>query len=157
MNIPKVLEFIDDVVYTKTGKHLNDLQRAIVEGTLQQQRYSDIGEANGFSEGHVKDVGYELLQLLSEILGEDVNKGNLKSVIQRNFNYDNKKDSNNIYVNYYGDRPSPSETSEPDNTEYQRAKYQVKIETAKKLRKRGLSDAEIAEILDMTVEDLKNF
>jgi ascorbate-specific PTS system EIIC-type component UlaA len=83
MNIPKVLEFIDQAVYSKTDKHLTKLQRTILEGTLKEQTYSDIGETNGFSEGHVKDVGYELLQLLSDIFETDINKRNFKSFLEK--------------------------------------------------------------------------
>lgn len=165
MDIPKVLDFIDEAVYTKTGKPLNDLQRTILEGTLKDQKYSDIGDTNGFSEGHVKDVGYELFQLLSNIFKKPLNKRNLKKFLEKQNNLNcgvfNFCTGNTInYASYYGDqktasgdRPSPSETSEPETPEYQRAKYLVKIETAKKLRKKGLSDAEIAEILDINIED----
>jgi hypothetical protein len=37
-----------------------------------------------------------------------------------------------------------------------RVKYQVQIETAKKLKNKGLSDAEIAQILEIDLEDLNN-
>lgn len=61
MNTPEMLEFIDEVMEDKTGKSLTDLQRSILEGILKGEKYSDIGDKNGFSEGYVRDVGYELL------------------------------------------------------------------------------------------------
>jgi hypothetical protein len=42
MDIHEVLQFVDKVVYAKTGKRLNDLQRGIIEGTLKQQKYGSI-------------------------------------------------------------------------------------------------------------------
>jgi hypothetical protein len=106
-------------------------------------------------------VGYELLHLLSYIFGESLNKRNLKQFLEKQNNL-NIKSFNNFgnmtnCLNYYGNRPSPSPNIEPETPEYQRAKYLVKIETANKLRKRGLSDAEIAEILDIAEEDLKEY
>ncbi len=158
MNIPEVLKFLDKVVYRETGKYLNDLQRAIVEGTLQNQRYSDIGDANGLSEGHVKDVGYKLLQLLSDIFGEEVKKRNLKSVLKRqiNFNFEcfNNFGSMDNCRNSYSN--CSSERIESETPEYQQVKSKVQKETAKKLKKRGLTDTEIMEILEITREDLKN-
>ncbi|WP_317619538.1 hypothetical protein [Ancylothrix sp. D3o] len=81
MDIPEVLKFVDDLLYEKTGQHLNSLQRGIIEGTLKQQEYSEIAESHRLSAGHVKDVGYELLQKLSEVFDEPVDKKNLKAVL----------------------------------------------------------------------------
>lgn len=57
MQVQELLKFVDDAVYRKTGKHLNDLQREIIEGTLKYQSYSVISETCGCTPGHVKDVG----------------------------------------------------------------------------------------------------
>lgn len=86
MQVQDLLQFVDDAVYHKTGKHLNDLQRGVIEGTLKYQTYSDIADAFNCSPGHAKDVGYELLQMLSDIFDEPVDKGNLKSVLDRHSN-----------------------------------------------------------------------
>ncbi len=79
MDIREVLQFVEEVVYAKTGNHLNDLQRDIIEGTLKRQKYVDIADSYGCSAGHAKDAGYELLQMLSDVFGEPVDKYNLKS------------------------------------------------------------------------------
>ncbi|MEG4987423.1 hypothetical protein QUB08_16885 [Microcoleus sp. BR0-C5] len=42
MRLQEILQFIDDAVYAKTRKRLNDLQRGIIEGTLKRQKYDDI-------------------------------------------------------------------------------------------------------------------
>ncbi|WP_325315940.1 MULTISPECIES: hypothetical protein [unclassified Microcoleus] len=34
MNTADILEFVDEALNAKTGKHLNDLQRKIIEGIL---------------------------------------------------------------------------------------------------------------------------
>ena len=61
-------------VVERTGKHLDDVQRAVVEGTWERQTYDDIAQKCYVTKNHVGDVGAELWQLLSEILGEDLKK-----------------------------------------------------------------------------------
>ncbi len=34
MQIHELLQFVDDAVYLNTGEHLNDIQRAVIEGSL---------------------------------------------------------------------------------------------------------------------------
>ena len=83
MDIKELLKFVDESMFAKTGKRLNDLQRQLIEGALNHRKYVDIAESFERSEGHVKDTGYELLQMLSDIFEEPVSKGNLKSVLER--------------------------------------------------------------------------
>jgi hypothetical protein len=136
---------------------------------LKGQKYSEIGDKNGFTEGHVRDVGYELLQLLSNIFDKPLNKRNLKKFLAKK-NRLNVKDFNNFgtmnhCLNYYGEQninlsdKSKSDflNDEPKTKEYQQAKYQLQIKTAKKLKKKGLSDAEIAEILEIDIEELSDY
>jgi hypothetical protein len=166
MRLQEILQFIDDAVYAKTRKRLNDLQRGIIEGTLQRQKYDDIAENCGCSAGHAKDVGYELLQMLSDIFDEEVDKKNLKSVLERqgNFNISFDKSSissinNNVIgcFNMSSERPTPtSDESQPETPDLQEeSKNQTQIETIDKLRQFGLSDEQIAEALDIPLEQVK--
>ncbi|MEG4281326.1 hypothetical protein QUA62_28260 [Microcoleus sp. MON1_C1] len=86
MDTAHILQFVDKVLSAKTGKHLNDLQRKIIEGIVNRQKYSDIADTYGCSAGHAKDVGYKLLHMLSNAFGESVDKDNLESVLERQFN-----------------------------------------------------------------------
>jgi hypothetical protein len=83
MDTKEVLKFADDLVFSKTGKHLDNLQEAILSGTLQGKRYSKIAEENNCSQGHVKDVASEFWKILSEILGEVVSKSNFRATLER--------------------------------------------------------------------------
>ncbi|HBL14117.1 MAG TPA: ATPase [Cyanobacteria bacterium UBA11162] len=83
MDVKEVLKFADDLVFAKTGKHLDDLQEAVLRGTVQGQRYSKIAEDLHCTEGHVKDVGSELWKIISDKLGEDVNKSNFRATLER--------------------------------------------------------------------------
>ncbi len=161
MDIHEVLQFVDKVVYAKTGKCLNDLQRGIIEGTLKQQKYAEIADTYRLTQGHVKDVGYELLQMLSDTFGEPVEKGNLKSVLDRQGNlniWDCTIGNSNIigYINVCSDRPTATpDESQPPTPDLRRDKHLAKIETIAKLRQFGLSDEQIAESLELTLDEVK--
>lgn len=158
MDIREVLEFVDQVVYDKTGKRLNDLQRGIIEGTLNRQKYAEIADSYRLSEGHVKDRGYELLQMLSDVFDEPVDKHNLKSVLERKGNLNISFGDNNImgYINICSDRPTPTPNkSRPATPDFQRDQYQAKIEMVGKLRQFGLKDEQISELLGLTLEEVK--
>jgi ABC-type glutathione transport system ATPase component len=88
---------VDRLVVEKTGKHLDDVQKAVVEGTWQRETYDDIAKKCHVTEGHVSDVGSELWQFLSEALGEDIKKSNFSSVFKR-LNIESCENSN-IYIN----------------------------------------------------------
>ncbi len=78
MDVQEVLKLADDVVFINTGKHLDNLQEVILRGTLQGQKYSKIADESHCSEGHIKDIASALWKLLSEVLGEEVNKSNFR-------------------------------------------------------------------------------
>lgn len=83
MNLEEVLKLADEIVFTKTGQHLNDLQEAVLRGTLQRETYKQIAKDFDYSESSVRNAGSELWQILSEQLGEDVSKSNFRSTMER--------------------------------------------------------------------------
>jgi len=166
MDSREVLQFVDEVVYTKTGKRLNDLQRGIIEGTLKRQKYSDIAKNYKCTTGHTKEVGYELWRMLSDIFGETVDKKHLKSILERqsnlNISFDKSSISSSIKniigcINVGSDRPnSTPDKTQPENPNFQQNNNnQIKQEKIKKLRQFGLSDEEIAEMLELPLEVVK--
>ncbi|NMF57177.1 hypothetical protein [Pseudanabaena yagii] len=158
MDVKELLNFVDESMFAKTGKRLNDLQRKVIEGALNHQKYVDIAESFERSEGHVKDTGYELLQMLSEVFEEPVKKGNLKSVLerQRDINF-NISDGNNgsianviNCVNFNSDRTKPKTDKVPlEQSDPQQNKQISKI---KKLQDLGLTNDEISELLEIPLE-----
>ncbi|WP_293149255.1 MULTISPECIES: hypothetical protein [unclassified Microcoleus] len=165
MDSPQILQFVDEAVCAKTGKHLNNLQRKIIAGILNRKKYSDVAETYGYSSQHVKKASHELLQMLSEVFGEQVKKSNLESVLERqinhNINLGNKntfKNTNKIsYINNCSNPSTPTpDESQPENPDLQEeSQNQTKIETIDKLRQFGLSDEQIAEALDLPLEQVK--
>lgn len=57
MNSAEVLELVDNLIFAKTGKRLEDLQKNLLKGTIEGKKYSDLAKDIGFSESHVKNVG----------------------------------------------------------------------------------------------------
>jgi hypothetical protein len=165
MDTAHILRFVDEVLSAKTGKHLNDLQRKIIEGILKRQKYSDIADTYGCTAGHAKDVGYELLHMLSDAFDEPVDKGNLESVLERQLNLNinfgdrttNFGNSHTInYINGCSEQPNPTpDKSQPATPDYQDSTNQVKIEMVGKLRQLGLRDEQIAEVVGLALEVVK--
>jgi len=83
MHAEDLLTFADELIFAQTGKHLDDLQKSILEGSLQGKRYSDIAEEYSCTDGHVKDVASRLWQIISEELGEEVKKKNFRATFER--------------------------------------------------------------------------
>ena len=83
MNVEEVLKLADEIIFTKTGQHLDDLQEAVLRGTLQREKYKQIAKDFDCSESRVREVGAELWQILSEQLGEDVSKSNFRAAMER--------------------------------------------------------------------------
>ncbi len=83
MNLKEMLNVADRIVFEKTGQHLDDLQAAVLRGTLQRETYKEIAKDFDCSESRIREIGSELWQILSEELGEDVNKTNFRSAMER--------------------------------------------------------------------------
>ena len=79
MKTDTAIEYADQLLYERTGKHLSDLQSRILHQSWQGRTYGQVASAEGYSEGHVKDVASQLWKALSEALGERITKGNLRS------------------------------------------------------------------------------
>lgn len=101
MDITEVLKLADELVFTQRGKHLDYLQEAILQGTLDGETYAKIAEETYASEGHVRDVGSQLWKVLSEGLGKEVSKANFRAVLEKaNFyNYSSAIVSEKVTVN----------------------------------------------------------
>jgi hypothetical protein len=168
MDIPLILQFADEVVWAKTGKHLNNLQHRIITGILKRQKYADVAETNGYSAKHVKKSSHELLQLLSDVFCEPVKKSNLESVLERHINVNitlgnkNSRNKNTVNIGSINSCPEPSsftpEKSQPEPSELpQQPPNKNQIKFIDKLRLFGLSDEQIAEVLELPLDVVKQF
>lgn len=83
MDIEEVLKWTDEEILAKTGKHLDSLQKSILEGVWQHQNYEEIAKNNHRSYDHVKKEAWKLWKLLSHLIGEDVKKSNVCSLLEQ--------------------------------------------------------------------------
>ncbi|MEG4851499.1 NB-ARC domain-containing protein [Microcoleus sp. B5-D4] len=119
MDVQELLRFADGLVFAKTGKRLDDLQQAVVRGTWQGKRYSEISKEVHCTERHVRNIASKLWQTLSEILDEDVMKSNLRSTMERyqvshNSNFLNYNFLEQGNINFCTETPHPPTT--PQNS-----------------------------------------
>ncbi len=73
-----------NILLTRNGLvELNDLQGYVLESTLAGKSYPEIADRSTYTVEYIREVGAKLWQLLAQILGEPVNKKNIRSVLQR--------------------------------------------------------------------------
>ncbi|MBW4424800.1 MAG: tetratricopeptide repeat protein [Nostoc desertorum CM1-VF14] len=84
MGVEEALEFVDNLVFLKTGEHLDKTQRIILRHLWEDEKrtYQDIANSRGYTEAHLKAVGAELWHLLSKVLGDKVSKSTFQGVVQ---------------------------------------------------------------------------
>ena len=121
MNLKEVLQMADEMVFAKTGEHLDDLQEAILRGTMQGEKYTKIAEEIHCNESYVRDIGSKLWQILSEELGENVSKTNLRSAMGR-FIFENVSNFENVAISSFNTcgearHPPDKPNSHPPNQE----------------------------------------
>ncbi|WP_414588907.1 formylglycine-generating enzyme family protein [Scytonema sp. PCC 10023] len=83
INTGSPLEIAEEMVFSQTGKHLNDIEQLILQGTLANQTYEQIAASAKYSARHLRNVALKLWEVLSEVLGEKVTKKNLQNALKR--------------------------------------------------------------------------
>jgi hypothetical protein len=83
MDIAEALKIADNLVFASRNKHLNDLERSIIEGVCHGKKYSQIAQDNYCEQSHVNDVAAGLWKAISDAVGEQVKKTNFRSTIER--------------------------------------------------------------------------
>ena len=168
MNWQEVLKYVDDLLFNQTGQHLDSLQIAILRGVFENQKYAQIAKECNCTEGHVKDEAYALWQKLSEVLQENFNKSNFRATIERNVI------TNSAFL-VHGNRigsinlcPNSSQTVDPDSTQIEsdlvgeeslnaleNVRKKAKLEVVANLAQLGLTAEQIAQSLDLSLDDVK--
>ena len=70
MSVEKVIVLVDRLIYTHTGKHLSDLQNTILREVWQGKKYLEIADEYGCTEGHAKDAGSLLMEIIIKSFSE---------------------------------------------------------------------------------------
>ena len=81
-----MIQVIDTLLHNNRGRYLTDIERSVLELCLQGQTYPEISVRVERSQEQVKRIGARLWRQLSEILGETVQKKNIKGALQRYMN-----------------------------------------------------------------------
>jgi hypothetical protein len=172
----ELLDYIDNLVFSNTGKHLDNLQFSILTGVLNGKKYPDIAKDYNCSKGHVKDKAYELWNILSKVLGENINKSNFSATIKR-LGFSNcqsiighkvRVDSMNFCPNSSKEEPAiinddfeeanqnnGSQTQNHYKTIIEQTEKKTKLETIPKLVKIGLTAEQIAEMLELPLNEVE--
>jgi hypothetical protein len=103
-------------------------------------------------------VGYELSELFSDAFGEDVNTLNLRSALIRKSMISNVTGGvitgHHVAHNHVIGSLNVC-TSQEESPEFLRGKQQAKMEAIDRLQAIGLSDEQIAQCLDLTLEEIR--
>ncbi|QJB43227.1 AAA family ATPase [Dolichospermum flos-aquae] len=132
MNVTELLQFVDQVVQKQTGEHLDDLEKAILKGLWQGQTYNQIADESGYnSQNYIGDVSRKLFKILSEQLGEDINKSNFCWTIERLANsYNNSLQQvsliNNSHINWCSNNPQNS-SKDREQDSYEKSYHELTI------------------------------
>ncbi|ARV58607.1 serine/threonine protein kinase [Nostocales cyanobacterium HT-58-2] len=85
-SIEQILESTEALVINKTGKPLSFIQKSVLAASLSETKknYAQIALENNYSENYIRQlVAPKLWQLLSDILGEKVNRTNCRAVLEQ--------------------------------------------------------------------------
>ena len=175
------VDYVDNLVCAKTQKHLDNLQVSILKGVLNDQKYSEIADDYKCTKGHVKDKAYELWGILSKSLGiENINRHNFRTTVEK-LKFTNSQsiighkpntqsiighkvriDNMNFCPNTSKEKPIiDNDLIEDEQANFdpqiivEQAQKQAKLEIIPKLLKTGLTPEQIAETLDLPIDQVK--
>ena len=101
-NIEDVLQYTDNLLFDKTHENLTPVEEAILKGVWQGQKYWQIAvEFNNCSESHIKKEAAKLWKKLGQSLGEDLNKDNFRSRVEKKYRV-SQRDNFGVQVNGEG-------------------------------------------------------
>ncbi|GBF80922.1 ATPase [Aphanothece sacrum] len=151
-DVRSLIVTVDDLIFSHRGEHLDDIEQAILKGVFDHEKYAEIAKHTKRSEKYIKYVAGRLWQSLSSTLGEEVSKSNVKSSLQRYYsNFSHSNIINSIKINKGNICTGLSENELKQSNPEQ----QAKIEIATELMKEGLSIEQIARVLKLPLELVK--
>jgi hypothetical protein len=164
MDVQAVINYLDELVFKQSGKHLDSLQVAILKGVFNGQKYTDIAKDYNCTAGHAKDEAYELWRILSNALGEDLDKSNIHATIER-LGFANVKSpiignpvqvgSINLCSNPLTEETATLFTDEKDTNSVKSIQKIAKLQTVPRLIQLGLTLEQIAEALELSLDEVQ--
>ncbi len=158
----ELLKLVDGLIFEKTGKHLNTLQRLVLEGMYDGKTYETIARDTRYTTKYVREVGYKLLKNLSVVMDEEMQKANFKAAIDRR-NISNTSNFGRDYIQYVeyvhtlNLKPCPFLPSNSDNNPPTESTFKTQIERLEidvaevvcKLHSQGIEPSQIAQLLGL--------
>lgn len=83
MDVENALNTADQVLFENTGQHLTTLERAVLQGCLEQKSYKSLASKTYRSPATLKDIGAQLWRKLSIALEVPVKKNTVKAELER--------------------------------------------------------------------------
>ena len=170
MNWQEVLKYVDDLLFSQTGQHLDSLQMSILRGVFENQKYAQIAKEYNCTEGHVKDEAYALWQKLSETLQENLNKSNFRATIERNVITNSAFTVHGNPIGSINLCPNSSQAVDPDSTQMEselvgeeslnaleNVRKKAKLEVVANLAQLGLTAEQIAQSLGLSLDEVQQF
>ena len=167
MDTQELVNYLDELLYDSTGKHIDSLQVAILKGVLNGEKYKDIAKEYKCSASHAKDEAYKLWRLLSQTFNEDINKSNLKATVDRiiskntaknNYGFmvnNNKIDRVNICRNSQSKIEENEDVISDEKILIESTQKKIKRDTIPRLMRLGLNAEQIAEALDLSIQEVR--
>ncbi|MEA5516541.1 AAA family ATPase [Nodularia sp. UHCC 0506] len=157
MNVTEILQIVDKLVFTETDKHLDDLQKKIIEEVFKGKTYQQIAEIYDYDEGYIGDESRKLFKILSERLDENINKSNFCWTIERvtNSNRIISFENNNISLcpNYEQSNQKPSQQNNHVDTVDNSKKSQYDLTLAPKITYFQGREQELKLLYDWTLKE----
>lgn len=86
-----VVRLTDRAVFSRTGKHLSNIETQVLQGAWKGQKYPQIASETGYAIEYLKNcIGPQLWRRLSETFGEKIKKANVKIVLQHQLEEEEK-------------------------------------------------------------------
>jgi WD40 repeat protein len=90
INLDSIIEFVDAEVYSKTQRHLRDVEVWVFKGAWTGKKYEEIAETHNYTPQYLQqDIGPRFWRLLSEVFQEQVSKRNFRTILERHFRQTN--------------------------------------------------------------------
>ncbi|MEO1428911.1 MAG: tetratricopeptide repeat protein [Cyanobacteria bacterium J06633_8] len=88
----EVLTLVENLIMSRTGKHLSNIEVLVLRGSWQGHKYNQIATEGGYTDEYLKnDIGPKLWKRLSQGLGKKVTKNNFKAILEQHI-YQQQKD-----------------------------------------------------------------
>ena len=83
MDFKTALNFVNSIIASKAKKKLRPPEITILQGTWQGMTYDQMADSSPYSANYLmRDIGPKFWKLLSEVLGENVTKNNIRLVLE---------------------------------------------------------------------------